>query len=66
MNNAQRKRKIFISAMAGMMMIPGSTIEVLAAEDVPEQVSPLPVVGIESVLEQSFETEVKENTGRTG
>ncbi|MBO5461076.1 MAG: C40 family peptidase [Ruminococcus sp.] len=61
MNNAQRKRKIFISAMAGMMMIPGSTIEVLAAEDVPEQVSPLPVVGIESVLEQSFETEVKEN-----
>lgn len=52
MNNTQRKRRLLISAIAGMLMIPGNAIAVRAAEDTPEESSPLPVAGIENVLEQ--------------
>ena len=61
MINAKRNRKLLISAMAGIMMIPGSAITVRAVDDVPEEGALLPVAGIENVLEQCFENEVKEN-----
>lgn len=59
MNNTQRKRRLLISAMAGILMIPGSAITARAAEDTPEEVSPLPVAGIEDVLEQYLGNELR-------
>lgn len=61
MNNTQRKRRLLISAMAGMLMIPGNAIMVQAEEETTKEVSPLPVAGIEDVLEQYIENEVKDN-----
>lgn len=59
MNNTQKKRKLLISAMAGLLMIPGNAMTVKAAEDVPEEASPLPIVGIEDVLDQYLGNELK-------
>ena len=56
MNNAQRKRKLLISALAGIMMIPGNMITVRAEEEIPEDDSLLLVGGIESVLDSYFES----------
>ena len=55
------RQKIIISALAGVVMIPGSAITVKAAEQKTEEKSVLPVAGIESVLTECYETEVKEN-----
>ena len=54
------RQKVVLSAMAGAIMIPGSVLRVTAAENTEEQ----PFVqasGIESVLEECYETEVKDN-----
>nr|WP_294494830.1 NlpC/P60 family protein [uncultured Mediterraneibacter sp.] len=54
------RQKMILSALAGMIIVPGRTLYVQAAEDTEEQ----PFVqasGIESVLEECYETEVKEN-----
>lgn len=59
MNNTQRKRRLLISAIAGMLMIPGNAIAVRAAEDTPEESSPLPVAGIENVLVQYSGNDLK-------
>ena len=51
---------MILSAAVGMIMIPGSTLTVTAAENKEEQ----PLIqtsGIESVLEECYETEVKDN-----
>lgn len=61
MKNATRKRKLLISAVAGIMMIPGNAVLARAAEDIPEEVSPFLTVGIEDVLEQSFKYEINDN-----
>ena len=53
-------QKMILSAAVGMIMIPGSTLTVTAAENKEEQ----PLIqtsGIESVLEECYETEVKDN-----
>lgn len=55
------RQKIIISALAGVVMIPGSAITAKAAEHKTEESSVLPVAGIESVLTECYETEVKEN-----
>ncbi len=47
-------------AAAGMFLIPGSVLEVSAAEKT-EQQPFIQASGIESVLEKCYETEVKEN-----
>lgn len=60
MNNTQRKRRLLISAMAGILMIPGSAITVRAAEDISKEMSPLPIVGIEDVLEQYIENDLRD------
>ena len=53
-------QKVILSAAAGMIMIPGSTLNVNAVEREEEQ--PLiQTAGIESVLEECYETEVKDN-----
>ena len=54
------RQKVVLSAMAGAIMIPGSVLRVTAAENTEEQ----PFVqasGIESVLGECYETEVKDN-----
>ncbi len=54
------RQKMVFSAIAGMIIIPGSALHVTAAEETDDQ----PFVqasGIESVLEECYETEVKEN-----
>lgn len=56
MNNAQRKRRLLISAIAGIMMIPGNAITARAAEDLSDDASLLLIDGIESVLGQQFGT----------
>lgn len=61
MINTKRNRRLLISAMAGILMIPGNAITVRAAEDVPDEGTLLPAAGIENVLEQCFENNVKEN-----
>ena len=61
MGNTHMKQKVVISALAGMILIPGSAVPVKAAEE-PEQGQPLlPAAGIEAVLEECYETEVKDN-----
>ena len=44
-----------------MIMIPGSAIPVMAAEEMEEEQSIVPAAGIESVLEECYQTEVKDN-----
>ena len=53
-------QKLVLSAMAGMIMIPGSAFRVSAAEASDEQAF-VEAAGIESVLEECYETEVKDN-----
>ena len=48
------RQKIIISALAGVVMIPGSAITVKAAEQKTEEKSVLPVAGIESVLTECY------------
>ncbi len=55
------RRKVMLSALAGAVMIPGSAIRVKAAEGKNESSSLLPVAGIESVLTECLETNVKDN-----
>lgn len=61
MNSTRMKQKIILSAVAGMIMIPGSVVRTQAAETEDGEKSLVPVTGIESVLEASYQTEVKDN-----
>ena len=61
MGNTHMKHKVVISALAGMILIPGSAVPVKAAEEPEQGQSFLPAAGIEAVLEECYETEVKDN-----
>lgn len=61
MNSAHIRQKLVVSALTGAIMIPGSAITVWAADDSEEAVTPLPVAGIESVLTESLESNVRDN-----
>ena len=61
MEKTHIRKRIVISAMTGMIMIPGRAITVSAAEEAEEQQPFVQVAGIESVLEKCYETDVKEN-----
>lgn len=54
------RRKVMLSALAGAIMIPGSVIRVKAADSKNESEPLLPVAGIESVLTECLETNVKD------
>ncbi|MCC2255299.1 NlpC/P60 family protein [Ruminococcus sp. CLA-AA-H200] len=53
-------QKMIISAVAGLIIIPGSALRASAAEEAEEQPF-VQAAGIESVLEQCYETDVKSN-----
>ena len=53
-------QKMIVSALAGMILIPGSVVRIQAAEN-EEQQSVVPTAGIESALEECYRTKVKEN-----
>lgn len=55
------RRKVMLSALAGAIMIPGSAIRAKAADGKTESESLLPIAGIESVLTECLETNVKDN-----
>ena len=60
MDKTHIKQKVILSAVAGMILVPGRVLDVPAAGKTGEQ----PFVqasGIESVLEKCYETEVKDN-----
>ena len=60
MDKTHIKQKVILSAVAGIILIPGRAHDIPAAENTGEQ----PFVqasGIESVLEKCYETEVKDN-----
>ncbi|HJD46366.1 MAG TPA: C40 family peptidase [Candidatus Mediterraneibacter norfolkensis] len=61
MKNTHVRSKLIISAFAGMIIIPGSAVTVNAEEEMGDGQSVVPAAGIESVLEECYETEVKEN-----
>lgn len=62
MNMTHKRQKLLLSALVGAIMIPGSAITAEAAEEEKQvSTSPLPVAGIESVLERCYETKVKDN-----
>ena len=61
MRNTHIGQKLIVSAVAGMIMIPGSAMPVMAAEEMEEEQSIVPAAGIESVLEECYQTEVKDN-----
>ena len=61
MEKTHVRQKIILSALAGMVMIPGSAITVSAAEEADSEQSFVPVAGIETVLEECYKTEVKDN-----
>ena len=60
MGKTHIRQKVVFSAMAGMIMVPGSVLQVSAAEETEEQPF-IQASGIESVLEECYETEVKDN-----
>ncbi len=61
MKTTHKKKKWMFPILVGAVMIPGSAMTVQAAEEEQEVSSPLPVAGIESVLEECYEENVKEN-----
>lgn len=60
MGKTHIRQKMVLSAMAGVIMIPGSLLQVSAAEETDEQPF-IQASGIESVLEECYETDVKDN-----
>ena len=60
MGKTHIRQKMVLSAMAGVIMIPGSVLQVSAAEETDEQPF-IQASGIESVLEECYETDVKDN-----
>ena len=50
-------QKMIVSALAGMILIPGSVVRIQAAEN-EEQQSVVPTAGIESALEECQQTRV--------
>ena len=61
MEKTHIRKRIIISVMTGMIMIPGRAINASAAEEAEEKQSFVQVAGIESVLEKCYETDVKDN-----
>lgn len=61
MKTTHKRQKWMLPALVGAVMIPGSAMTAQAAEEEYETSSPLPVAGIESVLEECYEVNVKEN-----
>ena len=59
MDRTHIRQKVVISAIAGVIMIPGSGLCVSAAEETEEQPF-IQASGIESVLEECYETDVKD------
>lgn len=55
------RQKLIISVLTGMIMIPGSAVTVYAEESAEELHPSRPAAGIETVLENCYETNVKEN-----
>lgn len=53
------KQKLILSALAGAILIPGSAITARAADDAEKKVATIPVAGIESMLQERYETDVK-------
>ena len=60
MGKTHIRQKVAISALAGLVIIPGSALCTKAAEKTEEQPF-VQAAGIESVLEECYETEVKDN-----
>ena len=60
MGKTHIRQKVILSAVAGVILIPGSALDVLAAGKTEEQPF-IQAAGIESVLEKCYETEVKDN-----
>lgn len=60
MGKTHIRQKVVLSAMAGVIVIPGSMLQVSAAEETDEQPF-IQASGIESVLEECYETNVKDN-----
>lgn len=61
MKAIRMRQKLILSALAGAIMVPGSAITVRAADEHNENVPVIPVAGIESILKESYQTNVKEN-----
>ncbi len=61
MRNTHVRSKLIISAAVGLIIVPGSAVTANAEEEMEETQSVVPAAGIESVLEECYETEVKEN-----
>lgn len=55
------KQKLILSALAGAIVVPGSAITVKAADENSKNIPVIPVAGIESILKDSYQTEVKDN-----
>ena len=60
MDKTRIRQKLLLSAVAGVILVPGSALEAMAAEKT-EQQPFIQAAGIESVLEKCYETEVKDN-----
>ena len=61
MRNTHVRNKLIISAVAGLIIVPGSAVTVKAEEEMDDKQPVVPAAEIESVLEECYETEVKEN-----
>lgn len=61
MKNVCIRQKLIVTALAGAIMIPGSAITAKAAGENKDVDSPLPIAGIETVLAECYESDVKDN-----
>ena len=61
MRQTHIRKNIIISAMTGMMVIPGRAVTALAAENTESEQPFVRAAGIESALEKCYETDLKDN-----
>lgn len=61
MKNVCIRQKLIVTALAGAIMIPGSAITARAAGKGEDMDSPLPIAGIETVLAECYESNVKDH-----
>lgn len=60
MKTAHMKQKLMVSVIAGMIVIPGSAVTAHAADDTGGEHTGMPAAGIESVVAESYQKNVKE------
>lgn len=61
MKSKRMKQKLILSALAGAIVVPGSAVTARAADNSSENTPVVPVAGIQSAVNDCYQSQVKEN-----